>query len=209
MPENEHLAVVRVHAVERFLDVDFQLRPHRRVAGRAQLPEQMFGQRQRRHLRQRPTVQRHFLPRVAHPGVQMPAMHVRELLADFHAEPQKEGHARVSNVLGELAAHRQVGLLHDVRGIDAALEPPVHAQPDHALETVAVALDQDGQGALVAVAGGVQQAVVGWGVGAHGGVPIPLHGNAGRTFTPLQEDSNVAAEGFQAPARQGRGRQEP
>jgi hypothetical protein len=82
-----------------------------------------------------------------------------------------------------LCAHRQIGLLDHVGGIDAALEPAVHAQPDHALEVAAMAFDQGGEGALVAVAGGVQEFLVGAGVGADGGAPIPLYGNAGRTFT--------------------------
>src|SRR5262249_2093284 len=70
--------------------------------------------------------------------------------------------------------------------MNTALEPPVHAQPDHALQPVPVALDQDGQSGLVAVAGGVQEILVGSSVGAQGGLPIPLHGNAGCTFTALE-----------------------
>jgi hypothetical protein len=92
----------------------------------------------------------------------------------------------INPTLGELAARRQVGILDDIGGIDAALEPSVHAQPDHAFEPVTVALDQDSQGALVAVAGGVQQFVVASGIDAHERVHIPLHGNAGRTFTALE-----------------------
>ena len=38
------------------------------------------------------------------------------------------------------------------------MEPPVQAQPDHALQPVPVALDE---GALVAVTGGVQKLLVG------------------------------------------------
>src|SRR5262249_44804591 len=37
--------------------------------------------------------------------------------------------------------------------------------------------------APIALAGVGEQLLVGWGVGAHGGVHIPLHGNASRTFT--------------------------
>jgi hypothetical protein len=86
-------------------------------------------------------------------------------------------------VLGEFTAHGQVGILQNVGGIDAALKPSVHAQADHAPEAVAVALDKDSEAALVAVAGGLQELFVGSGVGAHGGVPIPIHGNEGRRFT--------------------------
>jgi hypothetical protein len=128
----------------------------RRLAGQGQLPQQVLGQRQRRHWRQRPAVQRDFLPGVPHLGPQVEAMDVHELLADFQPQPQEEGQARVGAVLGELAAHGQVGLLDDVGGIDAALEPSVHAQPDLALQLVPVTLDQDGQGALVAGSGGGQ-----------------------------------------------------
>src|SRR5262249_18260085 len=103
-------------------------------------------------------------------------MQVHELLADLQAQPQEEGQARVGTVLGELAAQRQGGLLGDVGGGRAAPPPPVHAQPDHALQPLPVALDERSQGALVAVAGGVQKLVVGWGAGAHGGVPIPYTG---------------------------------
>jgi hypothetical protein len=56
-------------------------------------------------------------------------------------------------------------------------------QPDDALQPVAVALDRD---ALVAVAGGLQQFLIRWGVGAHGEVHIPFQGNAGRPFTALE-----------------------
>src|SRR5262245_11501300 len=70
--------------------------------------------------------------------------------------------------------------------MNTALEPPVPAQPDHALQPVPVALDQDGQSGLVAVAGGVQEILVGSSVGAQGGLPIPVRGNAGCTFTALK-----------------------
>ena len=62
-----------------------------------------------------------------------------------------------------------------------SLEPVVEP-----LESVPGALGQDSQGALVAVARGVQQFLIRLGVGAHGGVHIPLHGNAGRTVTALE-----------------------
>src|SRR5262249_35935969 len=101
-------------------------------------------------------------------------------------QPQEEGQARVRTVLGEFAAQGQVGLLDHVGGIDAALQPAVHAQPDHALEPVTVALDQDCEGVLVAVAGGVQQLLVSSSVGAHSGVHTPLHGTSGGTFTALE-----------------------
>jgi hypothetical protein len=54
-------------------------------------------------------------------------------------------------------------MLDDVGGIDAVLEPSVHPQQ------APVALDQCGKGALVAGSGGVQQLLVGSGVGVPGG----------------------------------------
>ena len=89
--------------------------------------------------------------------------------------------------MGELAAHRQVGLLDNVGGIDPALEPSIHAQLDHALQPIPMAFDKDSQGALVAIAGGVQQFLVGLSVGAHKGLLIPLRGNAFRTVTAWRE----------------------
>jgi len=41
-----------------------------------------------------------------------------------------------------------------------------------------VALDKNSEGALVAVVGGIEQFLVGSGVGAHGGVPLSFHENA-------------------------------
>jgi hypothetical protein len=79
-----------------------------------------------------------------------------------------------------------VSILDHVGGIDADLEPAVHAQPDHALEAVPVALDQDSQGAVVTLAGGVHQLLIRSGVGAHGEVHIPFRGSAGRAFTVLE-----------------------
>jgi hypothetical protein len=90
----------------------------------------------------------------------------------------------------------------DVGGVDAALEPPVHAQPDHALEAGAVALDQDGEGVLVAVAGGVQEFLIRSGVGAHGGIHIPLRRERGPNIHRPGEDFILAAQDFQEPARE-------
>jgi hypothetical protein len=52
-------------------------------------------------------------------------------------------------------------------------------QPDHALKPIPMPFDKHSQGALVTSAGGIQQFLVRSGVAAHGGVHIPLHGNAG------------------------------
>lgn len=112
-------------------------------------------------------------------------MNVHELLTDFQTQPQKEGRARIGAVLGEFAADCQVGVLGYVGGIDAALKPPVHAQSDHALKAVPVALNQDGKGDLVALVGGVQQFLVGAGIGTHAEVPISVPGNTVRKFTAL------------------------
>src|SRR5262249_42797184 len=70
-----------------------------------------------------------------------------------------------------------------VGGIDAALEPAVHAQPDHALEAGPGGRDPDSQGGPVAVAGGGRRVLFRSGGAAHGADPVPLHANAGRTLT--------------------------
>jgi hypothetical protein len=79
-----------------------------------------------------------------------------------------------------------VGFLDHVGGIDAALEAAVHAQAHHAFKAVPMAFDQDSQGALVAITGGVPQFLVATGIGTHDGVPISVHENASRTFTALE-----------------------
>src|SRR5262249_6024064 len=105
---------------------------------------------------------------------QVEAVQVHELLADLQAQPQEEGQARVGAVRRELAADGEVGVLDAGGGGDAALQPPVQAPPGHPLQPAAVALDQGSQGGLVAVAGGVQQFLVGSGGGGRGHNPGAL-----------------------------------
>jgi hypothetical protein len=104
-------------------------------------------------------VQRDFLAGVAHLLPQVGAMRGHELLADFQPQPQKEGPTPAA-VLGEFAAQRRVGLPDHVGGINAALQPPVRAQANHALQVLPGALDQGSEGGLVGGAGGLQQLLV-------------------------------------------------
>ena len=82
-------------------------------------------------------------------------MEIDEFLADFQAQPQVKRQRGASAVFWKLTADGEISVLHNVGSIDAALQAPVHAQADHALQPLAVLLDERSQGGLVAVPGGV------------------------------------------------------
>jgi hypothetical protein len=80
-------------------------------------------------------------------------------LAGDQAEPEEGGHPRVGGVLGGAAMDLKLGLLEDVGGVDAALEPAVQPQPDPAAQPGARAGEQLGEGVRVPDAGAAQQLI--------------------------------------------------
>jgi hypothetical protein len=81
---------------------------------------------------------------------------------------QRKGDPRVGGVLGGAAVDLELGLLQDVGGIDAALEPAIQSEPDHPPQPVAIAGEQLGEGVRVPGAGAAQQVVGRARVDGHG-----------------------------------------
>ena len=85
-------------------------------------------------------------------------MQVGQLLAGDQPEPEVERHRRGSRAYSaQPLADVEVGVLEDVGGIDPAREPAVEPQADHPPQPVAIAVEQRGQGRLVAGQGALEK----------------------------------------------------
>ena len=73
----------------------------------------------------------------------------------------------VAGVLGDPLADVEIRLLEHVGGIDPAREPAVEPQPDHPAQPIAIAVEERGQGRLVAGQGALEEVVLGivWRIG--------------------------------------------
>src|SRR5262249_26597130 len=101
MPQDEDLAVERVHAVERLLEPDLALGPDRRLAGAGLLAQQPGGQGPRARAGHDALVDRDLAADVAAGRPQVPPMLLLHPLADQEAEPDVERHGRVPDELLE------------------------------------------------------------------------------------------------------------
>ena len=153
MPQDEDLAVDRVHAVEGLLEPDLPLGPDRRLAGAGQLAQEPGGQGPGAGAGHGAAVERDLAADVAAGRAEVPPVLLLHPLADQEPEPDVERHGRVADVLVEPPHRVEVALLDHVGGVDAALEPGVEAQRHHPPQPVAVALEQLDDGGPVARGG--------------------------------------------------------
>src|SRR5262249_29717365 len=65
-----------------------------------------------------------------------------QLLTGEKAQPQEKGHRRVAQILRQARPGLQVGLLKDVGGVDASLQPLVEAQGQHPPQPLVVPRQQ-------------------------------------------------------------------
>ena len=143
--------------------------------GRGQPAQQLGGQGrraglgQRRRGRARPRGRR----RASGPRGAAGAQSVSFWPVTSRSQRKKGIDAPAAGVLGEAAADLQVGLLEHVGGVDPAREPAVEAEADHPPQPLAVAVEQLGQGRLVAGASAGQEVVGLARIAGHGGSPIP------------------------------------
>jgi hypothetical protein len=157
--QHHDLAVDRVHAVERLLQPEPQLRPDRGRGRRGQAREVLLRQRRGRGLRQGPPVEGDFLPGVAHLRPEMLAVQVDQPLAGQRPQPDVKRHGRRGGVLREAPGHVEVGLLENVRGVEPPGHAVVEAEADHLAQPVAVVREQRPQGRRVPGPGPPQQVV--------------------------------------------------
>ena len=92
--------------------------------------------------------------------------------ADDQPQPQEGRQPGVLEVAVQAGRSVEEGVLEDVRGVDPALKPSIHAQLDHATQPVAVALEQVGQRLAVASAEPLEEIVGITGIVRHGS-PYP------------------------------------
>ena len=83
-----------------------------------------------------------------------------ERLAGQEAEPEERGHGRLGQVFPRPAGDLEIGVLEDVGRVDAPLQPPVEAEPDHPPQPLAVPGEQLGQGPLVPAFEAEEQVVI-------------------------------------------------
>jgi hypothetical protein len=87
-------------------------------------------------------------------------MDVGQPLAGDQAEPELQRQGRgIAGVLGEPLADVEIGLLEDIGRIDPAGEPAVQPQADHAAEPLAMAVEERGQGRLIAGQGAAEKTI--------------------------------------------------
>jgi hypothetical protein len=141
VPQHKDLAVERVHAVERLLEPDLALGPHRRLAGAGQLAQEPGGQGSGAGAGHYAAVDRNLAADVAAGRIEVPPVLLLHPLADQEPDPDVERHGRIADQLVEPPHRVEVALLDHVRGVDAPLEPWVQAHRHHPSEPAPVPLE--------------------------------------------------------------------
>ena len=95
-------------------------------------------------------IERDLQPGVPHAGAQVPPVQRGQPPADVQPHPEQRLELGVGAVGIEIAGQLEVGLLEDVRGIEAGPQSGVHAELDHAPQPVAIAIEQLAQRLAVA-----------------------------------------------------------
>ena len=149
MAQGQHLAVQRLHGVEHLLKLQLHLGTAGGAGGRGEPAQQHLGQRGRVRLGRGAVAERHFLAGVPHVDFQVMPVQRLERLAGQEAEPEERRHGRLGEVFPGPAGHLEIGVLEHVGRVDAPLQPPVEAEPDHPPQPLAVPGEQLGQGPLV------------------------------------------------------------
>ena len=105
---------------------------------------------------------------------QVAAMGIDQLLAGDVPQPEEERQRPVRQVIRKSLGGFEIGLLEDVRVVDAALELPVEAEADHLLEPLAIAGEELGQ----AVSSPAAAWTSSWGRSADSGMAVTPMRNA-------------------------------
>ena len=117
-----------------------------------------------------PAVQRDLQAGVAHPGAEVVAVEVGQLLAGHQPQPEEEWQVRVGAAGRHPLADLEVGVLEDVRRVDPAGQAAVEPEVDHPPQPLAIASEQRGQRRGVAGEAPAQQVIQGVGARGHDGV---------------------------------------
>ena len=105
-------------------------------------------------------MERDLHPGIAHLGAEVVAMDVGQPLAGDQPEPQVERHRRrVAGVLGEPPADVEIRVLEHVGRIDPAGEPAIQPQANPPAEPRAMAVEERGQGRLIAGQGAAEEKI--------------------------------------------------
>jgi hypothetical protein len=112
----------------------------------------LFGQRQRASSGPADTLDRHVSGSIPSLGPQVVTVHDLEPLQGQEPQPEEKGHrVGLASVLAQPAECVHAGFLHDVRGIDPSLEPPI--EPEHNRVAQAVMIPPEQLAPVLAVAG--------------------------------------------------------
>ena len=95
VPEGDDLAVDRVHAVKGGLQLQLDLGPLDRLAGRGHPAQELRGQRDVAGLRQGPPMQRNLAAGVAHRGAEVLPVQAHQALAGGQPQPEVKRHLRL------------------------------------------------------------------------------------------------------------------
>ena len=150
--QGDHLAVKGVQRVQGLLDPEHLLGPDRRVGGRREPAQQHRGQGGGAGLGQAVAVERDLLAGVAHLRAQVAPVADRQPLAHDQPQPEERRQLRALEVAVQAGGGVEERVLEHVGGVDPALEPRIHAQLDHPVQPIPVALEQVRQRLAVAAA---------------------------------------------------------
>jgi hypothetical protein len=169
VPQEEHLAVVGRQPGDGLGHPPGELAGGGRLAGGRAAGEQRAGEGERREVGGR------LLPAdVPAAAVQVAAVGVEQPLVGGLAGPQVERHGAAGEELGQAAGEVGLGVLDDVRRVEAGGHAGVEVHGDERGQGRAVAVEQLAGGGRVAGGGAVEEPAGGGGVGA-GGVGRGVH----------------------------------
>ena len=121
MAQRDHLAVDRLHLIERLLDLESHLGADQRLAGGGEPAQELGRQRGRAGLGQGAAMERDLAVGVPHRRAEVAAVDPLHPLADNQAEPEIDGQlGPAADVLRHLLGQVEIGFLEDVGGIHAA-----------------------------------------------------------------------------------------
>ena len=150
VPQRQHLAIDRVECIQGLLDTKEPFGALGRLGRRGLPPQEHRGQCRRAGLRQGIPIKRDLQPGVPHAGAQVFPVQRGQPLTDVQPHPEQRLQFRVGAIGLQVAGELEVGLLEDVRGVEAGTQPRVHAELDHPPQPVAIAIEQLAQRPAVA-----------------------------------------------------------
>ena len=148
MPQGDDLAVDRLHAVKRGLDLNLNLGPRNCLAG-GRVTGPAAGPPVRPSWpAASPLVQRDFAAGIPHGRAQVLAMNPHQPLSGHQPQPEEKRHLTLGQVVRQLLGDIEIRLLEHVGSVDSPLQPAVEPQPNHLPQPFAIAAEEFRKGGL-------------------------------------------------------------